>query len=477
MVFSSLVFLYVFLPLCLLCYYALPGLSWRNGVLILFSLVFYAWGEPVWVILMIVTSAVDWANALLIQRHRGRPAARWGVALSVVFNLGILVVFKYSAFLTQTLNSLTGLSLPVHPYHLPIGISFYAFQSLSYVLDVYRGDVAAQRSFPRYLLFVSLFHQLVAGPIVRYTDIEREIGARSFSWEELGRGIGRFAVGLAKKVILANSAGEVAQAFLRGDPAGMSLAGSWWGVLFFGLQIYFDFSGYSDMAIGLGHMFGFTYKENFDYPYAAVSATDFWRRWHISLSTFFRDYLYIPLGGRRRRPVFSLLTVWLLTGLWHGASWNFVVWGLYYGVLILLERTLEALTHRKLPRPIGHAYLLLATLVGWTLFSFDDLPSSVAHLRRMFGFSGIPLTNLAWELSVAAQALFLPLCIVACLPLWPALRRAAYRVGAARPRLARAGLTRAVAQALPTLGSLGSLAASTVLLVGKTYNPFLYFRF
>jgi alginate O-acetyltransferase complex protein AlgI len=472
MVFSSLVFLYAFLPLCLLCYYALPGLGWRNGVLILFSLVFYAWGEPVWVVLLVATSAVDWANALLIQRFRGKPAARWAVALSVVFNLGLLAVFKYSAFFTDTLNSLTGLRLPVHPYHLPIGISFYAFQSLSYVLDVYRGDVPAQRSFPKYLLFVSLFHQLVAGPIVRYKDIAREIENRSFSWEEFGRGVARFAAGLAKKVILANSAGEVVQAFLRGDPAGMSVAGSWWGVLFFGLQIYFDFSGYSDMAIGLGHMFGFTYKENFEYPYTAVSATDFWRRWHISLSTFFRDYLYIPLGGRRRRPVFSLLAVWLLTGLWHGANWSFVVWGLYYGVLILLERTLEALTHRKLPRPIGHAYLVVATLVGWTLFYFDDLRVSVAHLGRMLGFAGIPVTNLAWELSAQAQAFFLPVCIVACLPLWPALRSVAQRTRYGRP-----GLVRAAAQVLPTVASLGSLAASTVLLVGKTYNPFLYFRF
>jgi alginate O-acetyltransferase complex protein AlgI len=340
------------------------------------------------------------------------------------------------------------------------------------VLDVYRGDVAAQRSFAKYLLFVSLFHQLVAGPIVRYKDIEREIESRSFSWDELGRGVGRFAAGLAKKVILANSAGEVVQAFLGGDAAGMSVAGSWWGVLFYGLQIYFDFSGYSDMAIGLGHMFGFTYKENFEYPYAAVSATDFWRRWHISLSTFFRDYLYIPLGGRRRRPVFSLLAVWLLTGLWHGASWSFVVWGLYYGVLILLERALAALTHRTLPRPLGHAYLVVATLVGWTLFYFDDLRVSVAHLGRMFGAAGLPLSNVAWELSLQAQCLFLPVCLVACLPLWPALRRAARGSAAGR-----SGLSRAAARVLPTIASLGSLAASTVLLVGKTYNPFLYFRF
>ena len=468
MVFSSLIFLYAFLPLCLAAYYMVPDLRWKNGVLIVFSLVFYAWGEPVWVLLLAASSVVDYLNGLFIARFRGRPAAKLGLAFSLVFNLGVLAVFKYSGLLTASFNALTGLALPVPAFHLPIGISFYTFQTISYVIDVYRDETPVQRSLPKFLMFVSLFHQLVAGPIVRYRDIAREIGERRFSWTDFSSGAGRFSIGLAKKVLLANACGEVVKAFLGGSTGTLSVAGSWWGILFFGFQIYFDFSGYSDMAIGLGRMFGFHYRENFDYPYTALSATDFWRRWHMSLGSFFRDYVYIPLGGNRKRYVLNLLIVWFLTGLWHGASWNFVIWGLFYGLLILMEHALEKRVPFRLPKPLSRLYFIVITLTGWTFFYFTEAAAGLAHLGRMFGLAGAPLSDTAWELSLRSQAFFLPVCILACLPLWPALKRRLTAV----PALS--ALWHAAARPLATIGLM---TVSTILLVGKSYNPFLYFRF
>jgi len=327
MVFSSLVFLYIFFPFCILIYFALPGLKLRNLSLLLTSLFFYAWGEPTWVLLLVFSSIVDYINGLVIEAYRGRIQAKLAVAWCLVFNLGILALFKYAGFIVSNLRAVTGLEIQVPDHHLPIGISFYTFQTISYIIDVYRGEVKAARSFVSFLLFISLFHQLVAGPIVRYVHIAAEIEGRKFSWDDFASGVDRFCMGLAKKVLLANAAGEAAKPFLDGHVQSLSVAGAWWGILLFGFQIYFDFSGYSDMAIGMGRMFGFHYHENFNYPYAARSATEFWRRWHISLGTFFRDYLYIPLGGNRQRfrMFANLLFVWCLTGLWHGASWNFVL--------------------------------------------------------------------------------------------------------------------------------------------------------
>ncbi|MCA9637701.1 MAG: MBOAT family protein, partial [Myxococcales bacterium] len=334
MVFASLVFLYVFLPLNLLTYYGLRRESHRNLALIAASLIFYAWGEPVWVSLLILSSALDYVHALIIERWRGSGWAKAALASSIVTNLGLLGAFKYSGFLARGLNDAFGLGLSVPEFALPIGISFYTFQALSYVADVYRGEVAAQRSYLKFLLFLSLYHQLVAGPIVRYVHIAREIAERRHTLADFSGGITRFCVGLFKKVCIANVAGQLVMRTMEVDPGGLSVAEGWFGLLMFSLQIYYDFSGYSDMAIGLGMLFGFHYHENFNYPYVARSAAEFWRRWHISLGSFFRDYLYIPLGGRRRRPIRNLLIVWGLTGLWHGASWNFVLWGLYFGVLI-----------------------------------------------------------------------------------------------------------------------------------------------
>jgi alginate O-acetyltransferase complex protein AlgI len=297
MVFSSLFFLFLFLPVTLTLYYLLPTRGAKNILLIIASLVFYAWGEPVWVILLIFSATIDFFHGKIIEKNRGRLPAKLALFSSILINIGLLAVFKYSGFIVENINLVLGTALEVPENNLPIGISFYTFQTVSYVVDVYRGEVGAQKSYSKFLLFVSLFHQLVAGPIVRYKDIAHEIETRNFKPQQFSDGITRFAVGLAKKVAIANTAGEMAVPFLEGDFSALSTMGAWYGIFLFGIQIYFDFSGYSDMAIGLGKMFGFTYKENFRYPYAADSATDFWRRWHISLGSFFRDYVYIPLGA------------------------------------------------------------------------------------------------------------------------------------------------------------------------------------
>lgn len=473
MVFSSLVFLYVFFPLCIALYFALPALKLRNLCLLLFSLLFYAWGEPVWVVLLILSSIVDYFNGIIIENYRGRLAAKLAVAWCLVFNLGILCAFKYAGFIAANVNAATGLNLSVPNHHLPIGISFYTFQTISYIIDVYRGEVKASRSFVSFLLFISLFHQLVAGPIVRYVHIANEIESRIFSWNDFASGVDRFCLGLAKKVLLANAAGEAAKPFLDGSPEQLSLAGAWWGVFLFSFQIYFDFSGYSDMAIGMGRMFGFHYHENFNYPYIARSATDFWRRWHISLGTFFRDYLYIPLGGNRQqfRMFFNLLLVWLLTGLWHGASWNFVLWGLMYGILIAVEKAFERITSLRMPAVLGHAYLVLITLVGWTIFYFDDLNRGLTHLSVMFGIKPAPLLDVATRISLINEAVMAVVLTAASVPLFPwlASRLSQFQTGQTVLNFWQTG-GRAAAN-----GFL--LVASTAMLVGSSYNPFLYFRF
>jgi alginate O-acetyltransferase complex protein AlgI len=472
MVFSSLVFLYGFLPLCLGAYFLAPSLKWRNGVLIAFSLVFYAWGEPLWVILLVLSAVVDFNCARFIEARRGEPIAKLGVAFSLFFNLGAIVAFKYSGFLVENLNGLTGLGLAVPAFHLPIGISFYSFQTMSYTIDVYRGKVGAQRSAWDFLLYVSLFPQLVAGPIVRYATVAKEIASRAFSWEDLSAGVGRFALGLGKKVLLANAAGEAVAALIGPGKEALSVLGAWWAMALYAFQIFFDFSGYSDMAIGLGRVFGFRYEENFDYPYASRSATEFWRRWHMSLGSFFRDYLYIPLGGNKRFMARNMLIVWFLTGLWHGPSWNYVAWGLFWGLLILAERGLGALTGRELPRPLGHAYLLVAALSGWALFYFEDLGRAFGHLGAMFGANGLPLADPSLGFSVSQNAFLFVICGIASMPIVPFVRE---RLKGGR------FLASWPARAFEAFGrpliDLGMLAAATVLLVGKSYNPFLYFRF
>jgi alginate O-acetyltransferase complex protein AlgI len=469
MVFANLIFLYLFLPANFLLYFATRKQVFRNVVLILFSLFFYAWGEPVWIILLLFSGTIDYFHGLFIERFEGKKIAVLGVVSSLVLNLGLLGIFKYSGFFVENINALFGLALPVPAFGLPIGISFYTFQTISYSIDVYRKKVRAQHSYMTFLLFVSLYHRLVAGPIVRYSEVEHEIGAEAPDPEGMSEGISRFCVGLVKKVLVANYAGKLVGQYLGGDLAALSVGGAWFGILMFSIQLYYDFSGYSDMALGLGRMFGCHYYENFRYPYAAKSVTDFWRRWHISLSSFFRDYLYIPLGGNRRHVYVNLFIVWFATGLWHGASWNYVLWGLYYGVFIALERLFFGKLLAKVPAFFSHLYLITVTLVGWTFFYFEDMGRLGTMLSTMFGMAARPLWDAELGFVLMNNIFWLLLALAFCAPLLPAIKTRLYR--SAVPGGA-AALT--YAQSAACLIMLG---VCTAMLVGESYNPFLYFKF
>lgn len=471
MVFSSLVFLYLFFPLCLLAYFLVPGLKGKNGVLIAASLVFYAWGEPLYVFLLVAVAAVNYGFGRLLGRLEPQSRARkTALVCAVVLDVGCLAVFKYTGLLVQSVNDLFSLTLPVPQIALPLGVSFYIFQTLSYVVDVYRDDVSPQKSFWKFLLYVSLFPQLIAGPIVRYRDIAAQLEHREISLQNIFYGAMRFCIGLGKKVLLANYAGKVADSLLSGVS---TAAGAWFGMLMFAFEIYFDFSGYSDMAIGMGHIFGFKYNENFDLPYTACSITDFWRRWHISLGTFFRDYVYIPLGGNRRHQILNLLVVWSLTGLWHGASWNFLLWGLYFFVLLLVEKKTRRLLER-VPVWIRRVVTLVLLLVGWTVFYYTDLAQMGTALSAMFGGAA------AYSAEVGVAMLnALPLAVVCAVGCTPLPRLVGLLLNGVATRGGDQTTTRrGAAYALLVFAfDLAILFAATVSLVGSTYNPFLYFRF
>ena len=474
MVFASLTFLYIFLPLNLLLYYSWKNATYRNILLTIFSLIFYAWGEPIWIVLLLVTAFVDYLNALFIQRHTGKPYAKLGIIFSVIFNIGTLLTFKYSAFIVSNVNDLLGTSFKVPGFALPIGISFYTFQSISYVIDVYYGKVKAQRSFLKFTMFVSLYHQLVAGPIVRYSDIANEIDKRRFNIGDISAGITRFLVGLFKKVCVANVAAVFVKEYLEnGNFDTLSIAECWFGLIMFCVQIYFDFSGYSDMAIGLGRMFGFHYYENFNYPYIAKSATDFWRRWHISLSTWFRDYIYIPLGGNKSKGYRNLFIVWFLTGVWHGGSngacWNYIFWGLFWGTLILIERLWLGNILRKIPAIFGHIYLLFAMIMSWALFYFTDLARLGKFMKVIFGANGNPATTLEFNLIFLANIYWLAFVMVFCMPVYLYMHRFVKR------RMVLGNGTIWWMQNYLVNGIL--LLLATMMLVGTSYNPFIYYRF
>ena len=466
MVFSSLIFIFLFLPACLITYYAFPNRRVRNWILIAFSLLFYAWGEPIWVVLLLLSALVDYLNGLFIEKHRGTKISILGVYVTLLFNLGILATFKYSKFFIENVNALAGTSFAEPSILLPVGISFYVFMSISYTLDVYRGELKAQRSFPDFLVYIANFHHLVAGPIIRYGHIAREIEERLFRIEDFSSGVSRFCLGLFKKVCIANVAGQLATQFLDQGAGTASVAGWWFGIVMFSLQIYFDFSGYSDMALGLGRMFGFHYRENFEHPYTARSITDFWRRWHISLSSFFRDYVYIPLGGNRHWQVRNILVVWALTGFWHGASWNFMLWGTYFGLLLLAEKFVFKAWLDRLPTIFQHGYALFFIVLGWAIFYFTDLVKLVTFLEGIFGLGGLPLSNLELVTALQRNALWIVFAALAC---WP-LRSQAMTWAAGRFRPG------GVAVAEMT-SSIVFFLASVTLLVGSTYNPFIYFRF
>ncbi|GHU79923.1 alginate regulatory protein [Clostridia bacterium] len=469
MVFANLIFLYLFFPANLILYFLTKNQTYRNVVLIGFSLFFYAWGEPVWIVLLLFSGTIDYFHGLLLERWEGKKIRILPLISSIVLNLGLLMTFKYSGFIMTNVNLLTGLDLPVPGFMLPIGISFYTFQTLSYTVDVYRHDVRAQHNVILFMLFVSLYHRLVAGPIVRYTEIAHELGDEKPTFEGMSAGISRFCVGLVKKVVVANYAGKLAGQYLAGDISGLAVADAWFGILMFSIQIYYDFSGYSDMALGLGRMFGNHYYENFNYPYIAKSAGEFWRRWHISLSGFFRDYVYIPLGGNRKLVYRNLLVVWFLTGLWHGASWNFVCWGLYYGLLIAVERLFLGGLLKKAPAVITHIYMIFITLLGWTLFYFEDFGRLGEMLSAMFGVGERPLWDMELGFVLMNNLFWLLLVFAFCVPLLPWIKSKLYTDA---PAWRVTWLTYAQSAACIVM-----LALSTAMLVGESYNPFLYFKF
>ena len=468
MVFSSLFFLFIFLPLTLILQHFMPDIKRKNLVILIASLIFYAWGEPKWIIVMFLVSAVDYAAGRIIDSKRGTKAAKAALAGACVLTLGALVVFKYLNFFTANLSSLFGSDYKTN-ISLPIGISFYTFQALSYVVDVYRGDVKCQRSYPKLLLYVSMFPQLIAGPIVRYSDVEREIGSRSVTYKDISQGITRFLCGLFKKAVFANLLGQAAGTYLDADLSGVSAVQGWIGIAAYFFQIYFDFSGYSDMAIGLGRIMGFNFPENFRYPYTAVSITDFWRRWHITLSSFFRDYVYIPLGGNRHNHIRNMLIVWVLTGFWHGASWNFILWGFYYFILLVLEKKVYGAKLSRLPSAVRHLYTIFAVLVGWIFFYYEDFSKIGGLFKALLGFNGFA--------NAGDSAVFINRIILfafAILASTPIVKRFVEKLKYSLSCRQNGGELVGVATVIFQIVVLFICIAA---LVGSTYNPFLYFRF
>ena len=471
MVFSSTTFLLAFLPLVAILYYICPR-KLRNALLLVFSLLFYGWGEPKYILIMLFSTVFDYCNGLAIgwfRRRQREKGAKGVLILSVVGNLAILGFFKYTDFAINNINGLLGTAIPALGLLLPIGISFFTFQGLSYVIDVYRGDAAVQRDPLKLALYIAFFPQLVAGPIVRYTTVAEEIDERHESVSEFSAGAVRFLFGLGKKMLLANAVARIADAAFAAVMPSVLFA--WLGAVAYTFQIYFDFSAYSDMAIGLGRMFGFHFLENFNYPYVARSVTEFWRRWHISLSTWFRDYVYIPLGGNRcsrARNVWNLFVVWFLTGMWHGASWNFIAWGLWFFVLLVGEKLLWGKALKRLPSLVRHAYAMVLVVFSWVLFRAETLTAAAAYFAAMFGSSGVWCGSrvVYYALEFWPELLC---CCIAALPVKQWLETALQKRDAAP---ARAVLTWG-----PKLAAMTLLACSYCKLVTGSFNPFIYFRF
>lgn len=466
MVFSSITFLFYFLPIVLVAYFVAPKRA-KNMVLLIASLFFYAWGEPTYVVLMLLSICGNYFCGKYIEEAKVRRAQKRTVKMYfvgvVVWNLAILFFFKYVNLMISTINHITGSSFAQWNLSLPIGISFYTFQVLSYIIDVYRGNVKAQQNFISFALYVTMFPQLIAGPIVRYTDIEEQLEERTVTLANFGRGAERFIAGLAKKVLLANTLGAIFTQISAYTDSQRSILLVWLGAASYTFQIYFDFSGYSDMAIGLGKMFGFEFMENFNYPYIARSVTDFWRRWHISLSTWFREYVYIPLGGNRvsvAKHIRNLLMVWLLTGFWHGASWNFMLWGIYYGILLILEKYVFGKWMEKYEK-WGHVYTILAFTVGWVIFAFTDFGEMRTYLAQMFFVGGIPFANAQFGYLLTNNLIIIIIGVLACTPLMFKAKKALIKK----------------IPALSTFINIVLLGSSIAYLVYQSYNPFLYFRF
>ena len=464
MVFSSLLFIFLFFAVVLTVYYCLPK-KFRNGFLFVANLVFYGYGEPIFILLMLFSVTINYISGLLLGKFAENSKAKRIVLLvNIIANLALLGYFKYAGFAATMLQKIPVFAgIPIPNIALPIGISFYTFQTMSYVIDVYRRDCAVQKSFIAFGTYVALFPQLIAGPIVRYKDVAEQLVSRTESLAEFEKGVKIFLVGLAKKVLIANRMGQLWDTLRADDEAGMVAA--WVGILAYSLQIYFDFSGYSDMAIGLGHMFGFEFLKNFDYPYISKSITEFWRRWHISLGTWFREYVYIPLGGNRKgkvRQIVNIFIVWALTGLWHGASWNFVFWGVYFGILLMLEKLFLLKWLKKLPAVFTHIYTLFLVVISWIFFYFETTDGIFSFIGRLFSLSDGLLSQDAAATVLASLPLLL-IAFVACTP----LAKKVHDKLADKPFM----------PAVDALAGAASLLLSVAALVYDSYNPFLYFRF
>ncbi|MEG0895647.1 MAG: MBOAT family O-acyltransferase, partial [Oscillospiraceae bacterium] len=460
----SLLFLFIFLPIVLIIYFISPK-QIKNTILFISSLIFYAWGEPVYVVLMLFSTVVDYTHGILVEKYINqdkRKKAKMVVASSMIINLLLLGFFKYSDFLIANINSLLGTTIPLLNLALPIGISFYTFQTMSYTVDVYRGQAKAQKNIISFGTYVALFPQLIAGPIVQYKTIADQLDSRVTTVDNFSDGINRFMVGISKKVLLANNIGMLYdQIAAMENPVAVT---AWIGIIAFAFQIYFDFSGYSDMAIGLGKIFGFEFLENFNYPYISKSATEFWRRWHISLGSWFKEYVYIPLGGNRNHHIRNLLIVWALTGIWHGASWNFLFWGLYFGVILIIEKFFLLKHLEKLPAFVGHIYTLIIVLFSWVIFAFDNLSKMGNYFMAMFGANGFFDTNTAYIL-LTYSLLFVMLILGST----PFPKKLAQKLFVKKPEMF-VQITKSVAYVI-------LFGLSVAYIVDASYNPFLYFRF
>lgn len=486
MVFSSLTFLTCFFPIVLALYFVKGSIRWRNGVLLAASLVFYAWGEPIWIVAMLASTLVNWVCAGMISVSKGDAAKRGWMIAGVGFAGALLFVFKYTAFFANSFLSLFGAEARVAGLKLPIGISFYTFQIISYTVDVYRGETPAQRSFARLLLYVSCFPQLIAGPIVQYSDVAKQIGSRKTTAKDFTRGMQRFVVGLGKKVIFANICGMILRDLPLADAGAMSFGGAWYAGFVYMLQVYFDFSGYSDMAIGIGRILGFTYKENFDYPFIAKDVSEYWHRWHISLSTWFRDYLLYPIlrsRGMRRlsmkkserhgrmyyrnlATMIATTCVWAFTGLWHGASWNFIVWGLYFCVLQLLEKFALGRVREKLPAIARWALNLILIVVSFVIFYYTDMGLVTRHISAMLGVGSTGFIDARSRLVIRTYSFFPLLAFVCSMPIAPMLNR-----------LGRGLLGSKAFEIVKSVALSACVALAVLFLVGQSYNPFIYFQF
>lgn len=469
MVFSSLLFMFIYLPVVLAIYYLVP-VRWRNLWLFVVNMIFYGWGEPIYLILMVFSITINYFCGILIEKYRADDKlARRILTVNTVVNLALLFFFKYTDLFIGSLNSIAGKEL-IAPLglSLPIGISFYTFQTMSYPIDVYRGDAYVQKNYISFGTFVCLFPQLIAGPIVRYKDVADQLDFRANSTEQFASGIKRFIIGLGKKVLIANNIGALWEIYSSTPVSELTALGAWMGIIAFTFQIYFDFSGYSDMAIGLGRMLGFEFLENFDYPYISKSVTEFWRRWHISLSTWFRDYVYIPLGGNRKglaRQFINILVVWCLTGFWHGANWTFLLWGLYYAIFLMLEKAFLLKAMEKIPAVFRHLYAILIFTCGWVVFQLDSVAQSIAYYKAMFGFGDAGFMAQGDLYNLSGFGLMFVICAVASTPLGKKLYNALPGSGKLRENLL-----------VPVL-IIAVMVVSSSYLVDSTYNPFLYFRF